>query len=237
MSSIENLKSIISQKEGIAQPTLFRVTMPSIAGVSSREMDALCSDVTFPGRRIVTQERRIGLINQKIAYDQLYDDVTMTFLLLNDYGARKYFETWQNLIIDQETLEVGYHLEYAKTIKIAQLKKGFGFPGFKMNLGIPQLPAEIQNRLPSIGPFDFAQGQLDLNLATGANVVYECELLEAYPTDMNPIQMSNAANDTILSMTVSFAYKNWRSDFKGDPGGIGSFIKRTGAGFLSRVIN
>lgn len=237
MAGIEELKSIITQKEGIALPTFFRVSLPPIAGVSSREMNALCTEVNFPGRQMATVERRIGAITQKIAYDQVYDDVNMNFLLLNDYGARKYFETWQGTIIDQETLEIGYHNEYAKTVKIAQLKKGFGFPGFKTSLGLPTLPADFQNMLPRIGPFDFAQGELDIGLISGDQIVYECELLEAFPVTMGQIQVGSGALDSYIQLSIQFAYKNWRSDFKGDPGGIGSFIKKTGAGFLSSLIS
>ena len=50
----------------------------------------------------------------------------------------------------------------------------------------------IQNRLPKVSePFDFAQGELDLNFMTKDKIVYECTLHNAFPTTMNPIQLSN----------------------------------------------
>ncbi len=54
---------------------------------------------------------------------------------------------------------------------------------------MPKLPSEIQNRLPKIdilggafGSIDLAQGELDLDLSTGDQVVYECTLIGAFPT-------------------------------------------------------
>jgi hypothetical protein len=71
----------------------------------------------------MTQERRIGTIMEKVAYDQAYDDVNISFYLLNNYGMRRYFEEWQNLAINQTTYEVGYKTEYARDVKISQLDR------------------------------------------------------------------------------------------------------------------
>ena len=125
--SIEELKGIISKKKGVARPNLYRVIFPSINTVSPNELNLLCSAVNLPGRQIMTQEKRIGVVTQKIAYDQAYDDVSLSFKLMNDYGVRKYFDAWQNLAIDQDTLEIGYASDYVRTVKIQQLKKGLLF--------------------------------------------------------------------------------------------------------------
>ena len=122
--NIDQLKGAISNKGGIARGNVYRVFFPSIAGATSEEMNLLCTGVNIPGRQVMTQERKIGLINQKVAYDQAYDDVQLNFLLLNDYGIRQYFETWQNLCINQSTLEIGYLNDYSFDIKIQQLTKG-----------------------------------------------------------------------------------------------------------------
>lgn len=123
MASIEDLKSEISLKGGPALPTLYSVYLPSFNSANAESVNVLCSGVNLPGRQIMTQERRIGTIMEKVAYDQAYDDVNISFYLLNNYGMRRYFEEWQNLAINQKTYEVGYKTEYAKDVKISQLNR------------------------------------------------------------------------------------------------------------------
>jgi len=226
MASIEQLKSIISQKDGIARGNVFSVRLPSMPGATSSEINLLCTNVNIPGRQIMTQERRHGIIKQKVATDNLYDDVNLTFLLLNDYGVRQYFDVWQSLCVNQERGEVGYLNSYAKDVQIQQMAKGVGLPIYKTPLGIPRLPADIQNNLPKIGPFDFAQGELDLSFATADKVVYSCTLVQAFPTTMTLVELGNDAPDDILRLNVQLSYKYWTS------GGVGA-----GGGPLSGVLS
>ena len=60
-------------------------------------------------------------LNKKIGYGYIVQEVAMTFLLLNDYGMRDYFDKWMNSIVNQETNEVSYKTEYQKNIKVHQL--------------------------------------------------------------------------------------------------------------------
>jgi hypothetical protein len=211
MARIDELKGLVSKGKGIARGNSFNVLLPSFPGATSREVNLLCNGVNLPGRQIMTQERKIGLINRKIAYEQAYDDVSMTFLILNDYGIKNYFETWQNLAIRQDGLSVGYYNDYTFDVKIQQLRKGFSIPVYSTPLGLPPLPAEIQNRLPKIGSLDLAQGQLDLDLTINKDqVVYECTLEKAFCTSMSAVQLGNDA-DGVMQLQVQLSYKNWRS--------------------------
>ena len=100
--SIDELKSLISSKGGLANPTLYRVFLPKSPGngyykVDTPELNMLASSVTLPGRQIMTQEREIGGVVQKVANNSATADVNMTFRVLNNYGVRRYFESWQKL--------------------------------------------------------------------------------------------------------------------------------------------
>ena len=209
--SIDKLKSLVSKKYGIARGNVYRVFFPSISGATSEEVNLLCSSVNIPGRQIMTQEKKIGLINQKIAYDQAYDDVSLTFLLLNDYGIRNYFERWQNLCINQSSLEVGYFKDYAFDIKIQQLTKGFDLPVYQTPIDIPFIPSLIAKKLPNIGPINLAQGSLDVSFLGGNQIVYECVLKSAFPTTMSAIELGNARGDDVIELTVQLSYRNWES--------------------------
>ena len=106
--SIDQMKGLMSRKGGIASPTVYRVQLPSIGNVTSEEVNLLCTGVNMPGKQIATYDREIGGKTEKVAYRNLYGDVTMTFLLLNDYGIRNYFEQWTQLIVDRGRCEAGY---------------------------------------------------------------------------------------------------------------------------------
>ena len=207
--SVDQMKSLISRKGGTAQPTVFRVQLPSIAGVTSSDVNLLCTAVNIPGKQIATYDREIGGKMEKVAYRTLYGEVTMTFLVLNDYGIRNYFEEWSKLIVDPDTYEPGYKNEYTSQIKIEQLKKGIGLPIYSTPIGLPYLPSEIQNRLPSILGLDLARGQFDLNFITGDKVVYETVLEDAFPTTMTDVNLGNALNDQVLEFSVSFSYTKY----------------------------
>tara|TARA_R100000951_G_C2641758_1_gene181177 strand:+ start:53 stop:730 length:678 start_codon:yes stop_codon:yes gene_type:complete len=199
-ASIENLLSTIASKDGIALPNIYRVYLPSFSYLGPREMDVLCTSVNLPGRQIMTLDKKIGSIFEKVAYDQAYDDINMSFLMLNDYGARKYFESWQNLALDQDTYTIGYKTDYARNVKIQQLRKG-------LDINAPNLFQSVASRFA-----DQILDNIDLPINIGAkDVVYECELMDAFPTTMDMIQLGNSQNDQVLQLNVQLSYKNWRS--------------------------
>jgi hypothetical protein len=210
MASIEQLKSLISSKGGVARPNVFRVLLPSIPGATSSEVNLLCKDVQLPGRQIMTSERQIGMKLEKMPYGYAVTDLSMTFHVLNDYGIRQYFEAWQNLAVDQTTYEIGYQSDYSFDITIQQLKKGFSMPIYSTPLGLPKLPTMLQNRLPKIGPIDLAQGQLDLDYVTSDHVIYSCTLIDAFPTSLNAIALGND-QEGIAELNVQLSYTNWKS--------------------------
>lgn len=217
VANIDQLKSLVTQRRGMAVPTLFKVEMPSLGSgrFNVGELNLLCSNVNLPGRQIMTQDREIGGVVTKVANNHAHADVNLTFRVLNDYMVKQYFETWQGLAVNQggQGDEVGlrYASNYTHPVKISQLQKGFGFPIFKKALPTPKLPPELQNRLPVIGPFDFAQGEFDLNLITGDQIVYECMLEGAFPTTMNAVSLSDAGNNTVVEMSVQLSYRRWRT--------------------------
>ena len=90
--------------------------------------------------------------------------MTLQFHLLNDFGAKHYFETWQDLVINQQSQNIGYHNEYTDDVVIQQLRKGVAFPIAKKKLfDAGKIPSSIRGRLPRLGPLDFAQGEFDLD--------------------------------------------------------------------------
>lgn len=210
---IDDFKSQVGKGGGFAMGNLFKIFLPPLKG-DAREMNLLCKAASLPGRQITSIEKPMGLQTTKIAYGYAVDDVTLTFHCLNDMKIREYFETWQNLAINQETLEVGYFNEYTHPVIIQHIKKGTSFPIKKKKLfDSGKLPSSIANRLPRLGPLDLAQGEIDLNAVFGDDITYTLLLDKAYPTTMNAIELSD--DGQLLEVTVQLSYKNWKSR-KGD---------------------
>ena len=215
VQTIDDLKALISNKGGVARGNVFAVSLPPLAGLRSRELNLLCSSVNLPGRQIMSQEREIGLISQKVANNHAYDDVNLTFRCLNDYGIKEYFETWQNLCIDQQSLEVGYLNEYAFNVKIHQLKRGFGAPTYQTPFGIPKLPPMASNLVdkfvgsgPLGGVISALRGELDLGFLGQDDTVYSCELIQAFPTT---IGQSVELGDGNMDGTVELYLYNYHT--------------------------
>lgn len=201
-NSIEDLKALMNTKLGFARPNKFLVTLPSVGvgggllngligafsamggGASPRELNILCSNATMPAKQVLTNDRRIGMEFQKVAYGYAVDDVSMTFYLMNDYGIKDYFDSWRSTILDEFGQASNYKNEYAKTVTIHQLRqplKGFS---------------------KQVGPIRF-------NAGLGGGSVYSVDLLEAFPIASSAIELNNEL-DGLVQLTVTFAYTNWR---------------------------
>lgn len=224
MSSIDQLKSLASSKMGFARSNQFLVELPSnfesssgflgqIAGflasgnMGGGNLNLLCASTTLPGKQILTSERRIGMEFQKVAYGYAVEDVSMSFYALNDYGIRKYFDSWRASTLDEETQGVKYKSQYAKEVKIHQLRKPI------LNIG------------GNLGP-------LKINIGLGGDTVYSVKLKNAFPTSIAAIDLNNEL-DGLVQVNVQLSYTNWENTSGGQgwiqasaglSGGLGNLL-------------
>ena len=204
-TSIEELKGLVNTKLGFAMTNNYVVKIPSVPGfnvpglggfsgiplpipgfqggqATSREIDLLCKNAEIPGKQILTTDRRIGMVSEKVAYGYAVPDVTLQFYLLNDYGIKRYFDNWKDSILDETTGEIGYKKDYAKDVVIHQLRK------------------PILNKQITAGP-------INLQLGLGGDFVYSVRLEDAFPTTINTIPLQNDL-DVIGELTVTLSYTN-----------------------------
>lgn len=180
--SIDTLKSTINRRGGIARGNRFGVyiTHPS-KGMNSllnfnpatlisnlisgqgvnigdfiqdpRDMFLLCQSCTMPGKRILTTEATHNHHNTKKPYSAATDEVTMTFLLTNDYYIKKYFDMWQEMIIDTSShhYKAFYKNDYSTNVTIQQLSAS--------NDVIPGYTIELMNAYPiQVGAVELNEG-------------------------------------------------------------------------------
>ena len=191
MSSIDNLKSIIGKRQGLAQANRFLTifTPPTQALINLNPLDIvgrfandtfnikslvsdprdiafLCESTQLPGRNINTLDFQAERETLKIPNGFIDDDVTMTFLLTNDYYMKDMFETWMSSIIDTSRYQAGYKKNYQTDVVIQQLNQ------FNKN-------------------------------------VYGIRLINAYPINIAAIELNNTSENTIQKVTVTFAYDRY----------------------------
>ena len=187
--NIDQLKGVASKGRGFASANQFFVQLPPVQGYDTNDLNILCTNVNLPGRQIMTQERLIGLKARKMPNGFASDDISLTFHVMNDYSIRKYFEAWQNEVINQDTFEIGYANNYTKQVIIQQSKKGMAFDF----------------------PIDKIFGlNLDLDIRTRESIIYTCILKDAFPTTMNTIEFTDE-QDGLVKLNVQLSYTNWTS--------------------------
>ena len=148
MSSIDNIKSTIRKHGGIAPNNRFNVifTPPdqsllnldvqSVVGSllsggfsasnllnDPRDISLLCTDVTMPGRGISTFDHQDFQQSNKFPYTVIDSEVTMSFLLTNDYYMRKMFDNWMNGIYNVNTHRIGLKENYSVDCVIQHLNQ------------------------------------------------------------------------------------------------------------------
>ena len=180
--SIDTLKSTINRRGGVARGNRFGVYVshPS-KGMNSllnfnpatllsnlisgqgvnigdfiqdpRDMFLLCQNCAIPGKRISTTEAGHNHHLSKKPYSAITDEVTMTFLLTNDYYIRKYFDMWQEMIIDtsHEHYKAFYKRDYCSDVTIQQLSTS--------NDIVPGYTIKLENAYPiQVGQVELSSG-------------------------------------------------------------------------------
>ena len=239
VQSIDQFKSLVSAKDGVARPNLFRIKFPSLPGSTAEELNILCKNVTLPGSQVLTTERRIGIKTEKVPYGFSVGDINLTFHVLNDYGVKEYFESWQNLAVNQQSQEVGYQRGYggyARQVEIEQFKKVTKLP----NRFTSSISKSSSSLLPKLSDLDIVQSFFGIQDQINDLVIYRCKLIDAYPTTLTAIELTNDL-DGVVELNVQLSYTNWETPFVMSPSNIKDAIRTklssTIVGFLNDGIN
>ena len=117
-NSVDRMKSAISTGGGLLRSNRFRITLQRDGKGS--DIEVLCDSVNLPGRQVATTEHFVGMKAYKKPYGYINDDITMTFVLTNDYSVWQYFNDWTNLVVTPDH-EVNWKGSYTRDVKITTL--------------------------------------------------------------------------------------------------------------------
>ena len=184
--AVDQLKATIAQGGGLARANQFLVNLPSLGRYDTSTINLLCASVNLPGRQILTMERLVGVKGRKLPNGFASDDVSLTFYVLNNYEAVRYFHDWQALAVGQASYEISYPAAYQRDVTIAQLKRPIRFDV----------------------PFDLFGREYNLQVGSRASLVYRVRLQDAFCTTVNAIEY-NSDPDGLVQITAELSYTNW----------------------------
>jgi len=191
-----NISDIKAQmKTGFARPNLFRVTMGKIGASKQEKMIINCFQAQIPGTNILTTDRDIGL--RQMSYQRAYADMMIGFYCSGDMLELAMFEEWMGLIVNPKNNHMGYYEDYTSSIVIEQLSR------------------EAETDTPNRDKFGFTQTIPPTN-----KVVGRWTLDEAFPKQVDPIQLDYGTNDIYMMVTVTITYRKFKADFKPNRGQI-----------------
>jgi len=123
--NISDFKTIVDT-QGLAKGNLFEVEILSVGfdtDIDMRSLNFLCTRVNLPGKQILTNDRQIGIKFEKMVNGYGVDDLSLTFLLTNNYNVKNFFEEWAASSISYNEQELRYKNTYTKDIKVFQLNQ------------------------------------------------------------------------------------------------------------------
>jgi|TARA_B110000495_G_C23028761_1_gene611987 hypothetical protein len=231
MAGIEQLKGSLISKNGMAMANTYSVEMPTqvgvavdggtvtkLTGMSAKTANILCKSVNMPGKQILTLDRQMGIFNEKVVNGFAVEDVSMTFYALNDYGVKKYFDSWCRAMVGEHVVppppppaekkegkgktaaDVKEEEEKIKAKPLAE-----GSVGYKDNYVAPIKIHQLRKPIMRVG-FDLGPLSIDFDLL-GASI-YSIVLEDAFPTTMSTIELSN--DGQLVECTIQFSYTKWK---------------------------
>lgn len=148
-----------------------------------QDLTYLCDAAEFPGRGFgVTPMRYYGPTVQ-FPNNVEYGPASLSIICRTVGIERQFFDDWQDIINPTNTYNFNYQDDYACTIEIIQFAE-YG------QSSLQQMPTG--ESVPTVKPLP----------------VYSWRLYKAWPTLVNPQQVTWADSD-ILRLQVTFAYKYW----------------------------
>ena len=190
-STIEDLKSTISKKGGLAKANRYNVifTPPTqsllnlnpqtifsslVSGNFSarnlvndpRDISILCSGAELPGRQVSTIDYIAHQQSVKVPYTIIDDEVTLKFLITNDYYVKTMFDSWLNVVLNLESYTIGYKKESTTDVIIQQVDE--------------------QN-----------------------TPIYGVKLINAFPSTVSSVALGNENENSIQELSVTMSYDKY----------------------------
>ena len=212
ITGVENMSTKLdefkSQMTSFARPNLFEVFIYPRGQEADKRINLNCYTVSVPGLTIATTDNGPGY--RGIAYQKLYEDVTLGFYVNEDMKEVEYIHEWMKLMVQPHNNHVGYYDDYKGTILIRTLSRSGNKKMVKAS------PSTI-NTIEDV-PID--------KHYVGNNITMTTQLFEAFPKSIEPITLDYGTNDDIMKFNAVFSYRYYQQDYGNiQPSGRPAFAK------------
>ena len=119
---ISNVKTI-----GLARTNRYRVTIATPALMtgfmnSGRLITLFCESTSLPGQVVATTEQRIMGETREFPYSKMFDNITLSFYIDNNFEVKGFFDNWLNSVSNTQNKITSYYKDYiAPTVLIEVL--------------------------------------------------------------------------------------------------------------------
>ena len=126
--SPNRLKAELTSLGGVAYNDKYMVTIGQPAGfmlnpIANRRLSILCENVTLPTKSLATFEKSIYGPVKAMPYRMTFTEASMSFIMRDGMKEKKYFDAWQNKIVDQKTGNLGFFDDYVCDIIIQKFSR------------------------------------------------------------------------------------------------------------------
>jgi hypothetical protein len=213
--NLENFQNQLKSGD-FARTNLYEVTLGHVKGqdqfyhskgrgFNKEDLKFMTKAVTLPGKSLGTVDtKRFGAIF-KVANDVIVDTVSMTIICSSDMRERLFFEGWMNYIYN---MNKDTHLVGMQRLRDqgAETRNGFRMGDLTG-----------QHLKYRMAYYDDYVSQVSIDtLNRQGDLAYHVSLVEAYPTNIGPIEMAWGEGGEVASFTVTFSYRDWFADIDDD---------------------
>jgi hypothetical protein len=158
MADINEFIAIV-KNEGLARTNRFVVyiTPPArLVGVANNtKLRFLCESASIPGMNFLSNPVMTYGEQREVIYNRSFEPVNLEFMLDQDMEIKRFFDSWQNLIINPRTRMLSYYENYIGTVEIYQLDNS----GKESSRYIVRLNEAFPK---SVAPISYSYGNKDI---------------------------------------------------------------------------
>ena len=155
--SPNTIRALLDSQGGIAYNDKYLVTLnkppgfdlPGGMGMRKR-LTMLCDTATLPTKSLATFEKTIYGPVKAMPYRMTFTEASMSFIMTDGMNEKKYFDAWQNKIVDEKSGNLGFFDDYVCDINIKKFGRDAGSigntPTYEVTLfdAWPSIVSEIQ---------------------------------------------------------------------------------------------
>ena len=123
---VQELKHTIGpDAEELSNPNVLLGSISSIDNELNEEgsISIMCTSSQMPARTLATNQHKHQNYPINLPYAVNYDQITFGFILSEDFKERRYFELWQEAVVNVKDGSMNFYSEYTTNLYIHQLDK------------------------------------------------------------------------------------------------------------------